>query len=76
MDPKQAFELEQVQRRVDASDAELLKLAREVAHSDTLQSLAELTWTEAQELIGVLDTFERARVRSEFSRREAELVAR
>jgi len=74
MDSKQAFELEQAQSRLKISDAELMQLARQIAHNAGMQSLAELSWFESRELIGVLDIFERGEAGRSFRRRESELI--
>ncbi len=62
MEPCQAYELEKAQRRLAMSDGELMALAREIAHNASLRSLAELGRVECDELIYVMDVFERGEV--------------
>ncbi len=62
MEPSQAYELEKAQDRLKMSDGELMQLAREIAQNARLQSLAELGRVECDELIYVMDVFERGEV--------------
>ena len=54
MDSEQAYELETLQRVTQSSDGDLLRLARECAHDDTLVHLGQLTRVDAGEMIQVL----------------------
>ncbi len=62
MEPAQAYELEKAQDRLKMSDGELMSLAREIAQNARLKSLAELGRVECEELIYVMDVFERGEV--------------
>jgi len=74
MDPLQAHQIEQLQKRLEMSDGELLRLAREIAHNGRLVNFAELSWFESRELAGVLELLERNRVAA--AMQAEELVAR
>ncbi len=62
MEPHQTYELEKAQVRLKMSDGELMALAREIAQNASLRSLAELGRVECDELIFVMDVFERGEV--------------
>lgn len=51
MDPAQAFDVEQFAARLNISDGTLMRMVREVAHDAMLRSIADLTWSQSEELI-------------------------
>ena len=62
MQPSQQTKIIAAQQRLSMSDGELIRLAQEIAHDANLRSISRLSWSEADELLGVLDIFERSEV--------------
>jgi hypothetical protein len=59
MTSSQAHRLEQIVKRLGASDGELLWLARHCAVDDSLVSLGALSRVDAEDMIETLETYER-----------------
>ena len=62
MQLQQQIQIVSAQQRLGVSDGELIQLAQRIAHDARLNRLDRLSWSEADELIGVLDLFERSEV--------------